>query len=368
MGKYMAIKKDFLTRLGIELPIIQAPMAGSQGSELAIAVCRAGGLGSLPCAMLTSNQIENEIKVIRAATNRPFNLNFFCHQNPQYDQSDINRWRNTLATYYREMNIDQPTGEVLPGRHPFSEELCEVVEKHKPAVVSFHFGLPEDALLQRVRNTGAFVLCSATTVEEAVWLENKGVDAVIAQGAEAGGHRGMFLGSDISSQPGTMALVPQVVDSISIPVVAAGGIADGRGIAAAFALGASCVQPGSVYLFTKEAQTTPLHLKALQTATDSNTALTNIFSGRPARGILNRVMKDIGPMNGTAPPFPLAGTDLADLKSASEKISKTDFSSLWSGQASRLGNSKTGMSAQQLTLDLMNQARQEARKLADGLG
>ena len=359
----MVDPKGLLTRLGIELPIIQAPMAGSQGAELAIAVCRAGGLGSLPCAMLTVEQIKDEINLVRSATDRPFNLNFFCHQNPQYDQSDIDTWRDTLSRYYKEMKLDQPRSEVLPGRQPFNEELCEVVEKYKPAVVSFHFGLPDNALVQRIKNTGAVILSSATTVEEAIWLENRGADAVIAQGAEAGGHRAMFLGSDISSQPGMVALVPQIVDRISLPVIAAGGIADGRGIVAALTLGASCIQSGSVYLFTNEAKTAPLHLEALKTATDSNTALTNIFSGRPARGILNRVMKEIGPMNETAPPFPLAGSDLADLKAASEKSEKSDFSSLWSGQSSRLGLSYIGISAQQLTLDLINQAKQEAEKL-----
>ena len=300
----MTDSTNFTARLGIDLPIIQAPMAGSQGAELAIAVCRAGGLGSLPCAILTPQQIEDEIKRVRSASDRPFNLNFFCHKNPQYDQADINSWRDTLSTYYKQLNLEQPAGEVYPARHPFNDEMCGLVEQYRPSVVSFHFGLPDDALLERVKNTGALVLCSATTVEEAVWLENKGVDAVIAQGVEAGGHRGMFLESNINAQPGTMALVPQVVDSISLPVIAAGGIADGRGIAASFALGASCVQLGSVYLFSKEATTAPLHLEALKFATDSNTALTNLFSGRPARGIQNRIMNEIGPMNATAPPFP----------------------------------------------------------------
>jgi len=208
-----------------------------------------------------------------------------------------------------------------------------VVEAFRPEVVSFHFGLPEKSLLDRVKATGAKVLSSATTVAEAVWLEQHGCDAIIAMGYEAGGHRGMFLSDDLSSQVGTFALVPQVVDAVKVPVIAAGGIADARGVAAAFMLGASAVQVGTAYLFTPEAKVSPSHHKALRTAKESETAVTNVFTGRPARGILNRVMRELGPMSAKAPAFPLAGGALMPLRAKDE----ADFSNLWAGQAFTLG-------------------------------
>lgn len=229
-----------------------------------------------------------------------------------------------------------------------------MVEDLKPPVVSFHFGLPEESLLERVKATGAVVLSSATTASEARWLADKGCDAIIAQGAEAGGHRGMFLGEDIATQAGTFALVPQVVDAVDVPVIATGGIADGRGIAAAFALGASAVQIGTAYLFTPEATISELHRQALANASDDGTALTNLFSGRPARGLMNRVMREVGPISDKAPAFPTAGGALAPLKSEAEKGGSAGFSSLWSGQAAGLCQD---MGAGELTRRLAEDAR-----------
>src|SRR3954454_7663684 len=218
--------------LGIALPIIQAPMAGVQGSTLAVAVSNAGGLGSLPCAMLSTDAMRKELAAIRARTDRPYNVNFFCHTPPVPDAQRENAWRETLAPYYQELGLDQ--GALPQGaRAPFSAEAADVLEEFRPAVVSFHFGLPSAELLARVRSLGAKVLCTATTVEEALWLEARGVDAIIAQGVEAGGHRGTFLSDDLTTQVGTLALVPQVVDAVKVPVIAAGGIADARAVAAA---------------------------------------------------------------------------------------------------------------------------------------
>ena len=238
----------------IELPIIQAPMAGSVGSEMVIAVSEAGGLGSLPCAMLNPEQMRNELGVIRQRTSRPINLNFFCHQPPQNDPARENAWKQRLESYYIELGLDPQAPVPAAARAPFDSAMCDLVEEFRPEVVSFHFGLPERALLERVRATGAKIISSATTVDEARWLEDQGCDAIIAQGYEAGGHRGVFLTDDISTQAGTMALVPQVVDAVKVPVIAAGGIADARGIVAAFALGASAVQIGTAYLFCPEAK------------------------------------------------------------------------------------------------------------------
>lgn len=322
-----------LDLLGIELPIIQAPMAGATTSAMVIAACNAGGLGSMPAAMLSIDQLREELKTIRQHTQRPINVNYFCHQPPAADEQRARDWKNLLEPYYRELGVDFDAPTPVSNRAPFDNAACEVIEEFRPEVVSFHFGLPEKSLLDRVKATGAKVLSSATTVDEAIWLEQHGCDAIIAMGYEAGGHRGMFLSDDLSSQVGIFALVPQIVDAVKVPVIAAGGIADARGVAAAFLLGASAVQVGTAYLFTPEAKVSASHHKALRTAKESETAVTNIFTGRPARGILNRVMRELGPMSTKAPAFPLAGGALMPLRAKGE----ADFSNLWAGQAFTLG-------------------------------
>ncbi|MCK1790464.1 NAD(P)H-dependent flavin oxidoreductase [Pseudomonas violetae] len=322
-----------LDLLGIELPIIQAPMAGATGAAMVIAASNAGGLGSMPAALLSTDQLREELKAIRAQTQRPINVNFFCHQPPVADEQRARNWKNLLQPYYRELSVDFDAPTPVSNRAPFDNATCEVIEELRPEVVSFHFGLPEKSLLDRVKATGAKVLSSATTVEEAIWLEQHGCDAIVAMGNDAGGHRGMFLSDDVSSQVGTFALVPQIVDAVKVPVIAAGGISDARGVAAAFMLGASAVQVGTAYLFTPEAKVSAAHHKALRTARESDTAVTNLFTGRPARGILNRVMRELGPMNDKAPAFPLAGGALMPLRAKGE----ADFSNLWAGQAFTLG-------------------------------
>ena len=319
--------------LGIELPIIQAPMAGSNDSALVIAVSNAGGLGSLPCATISADQIRQEVQRIRAATTRPFNLNFFVHQAPHIDSVKEQAWKKQLASYYQEFGIDPalPTNGVL--RKSFDEEACALVEELRPRVVSFHFGLPPANLVQRVKAAGALILSSATTVDEARWLEAHGCDAVIAQGSEAGGHRALFMTADLNTQVGTMALVPQIADAVKIPVIASGGISDQRGVRASFALGASAVQVGTAYLFCPEAKVNPIHFKALKKAKESETSVTNLFSGRPARGIANRLMKEIGPISTQTPDFPLAGFALTPLRAKTEPQGLGDFMPLWSGQA-----------------------------------
>jgi nitronate monooxygenase len=316
---------------GIRLPVIQAPMAGSQGSDLAIAVSNAGGLGSLPCALLTPDGIGAELQAIRSATDRSYNVNFFCHTPPAADQQREAAWRRLLAPYFSEYGID-PQASFAAARVPFSAAAADVLEQFKPAVVSFHFGLPSADLMARVKKWGSKVLSSATTVEEAVWLEQRGVDAIIAQGAEAGGHRGIFLSQDLTTQAGTFALLPQVVAAVSVPVIAAGGIADARGVAAAMSLGAAGVQLGTAYLLCTEAKTSAVHRAALKSARASHTALTNLFSGRPARGIMNRLMADLGPINDALPAFPLAADALAPLRKKAESLGSGDFSPLWAGQ------------------------------------
>jgi nitronate monooxygenase len=317
--------------LGTELPIIQAPMAGSQGSALAIAASNAGALGFLPCAMLDATAMRNELRAIVAGTSKPYGVAFFCHTPPEASDAAEAAWREALAPYYREYDIDPATIPTGPGRLPFSSETCEVVEEFRPAVVSFHFGLPAEPLLARVKRTGAKVLCSATTVDEARFLEAHGVDAIVAQGVEAGGHRGIFLNDDLSTQLSTVALVPQIANAVKVPVIAAGGIADAAGVAAARALGASGVQVGTAFLLCPEATTSKVHRAALKSDAHARTALTNLFTGRPARGIVNRIMRELGPM-GPVPAFPLAVSAIAPLRTRAEAAGSSDFSPLWCGQ------------------------------------
>lgn len=318
--------------LGIELPVIQAPMAGSQGSALAIAVSNAGGLGSLPCAMLDAQAMRKELEAIRLQTTKPYNVNFFCHAQPAPDAAREAAWRATLAPYYQEFGIDPASIAAGPGRLPFNDEAADVLEDFKPAVVSFHFGLPSSDLVARIKRWGAKVLASATTVEEARWLEAHGADAVIAQGLEAGGHRGIFLSEDLDTQVSTLALVPQVAKAVKVPVIAAGGIADRKGVAAALALGACAAQVGTAYLLCPEATTSKVHRAALKGEAARVTALTNLFTGRPARGIVNRILRELGPMSAKPPAFPLAVAAIAPLRAKAESAGSGEFSPLWSGQ------------------------------------
>jgi nitronate monooxygenase len=318
--------------LGIDLPIIQAPMAGAQDSALTVAVCNAGGLGSLPCAMLGSDEMRKEIAAIRAQTGKPFNVNFFTHSKPAPDPGREAAWRQRLAPYYRELGIVSESNQSGAQRGAFDADVAEILAEFKPPIVSFHFGLPSPALLARVREWGAKILSSATTVEEALWLEAQGVDIIIAQGVEAGGHRGMFLTDDITTQIGTFALLPQVVQSVKVPVVAAGGIATAKGVAAAIALGAAGVQIGTAYLLCPETTISPMYRAALKSTASRHTALTNVFTGRPARGIVNRLMKELGPIDPAAPAFPLASEAIAPLRAKASSTGNPDFVPMWCGQ------------------------------------
>ena len=345
----------------IEFPILLAPMAGVMDADLAIAVAEGGGLASLPCAMISPEKAREQVGIVRQRVSAPVNLNFFCHQAVAADAAREASWRKRLTPYYREHGLDPAMPVNAANRAPFDAAFCEVVEELKPEVVSFHFGLPEAGLLKRVKDTGAIVMSSATIVREAIWLEEHGADVIIAQGAEAGGHRGMFLTDNIAEQPGTFALVPQVVDAVKVPVIAAGGIADGRGIAAAFALGAAGVQVGSAYLRCPESKVIAPARAALAQAMDDSTVITNVMTGRAARGVANRVMREVGPVSPDAPAFPHAATALGPLKAAAEKLGKVDFTNLWAGQAVRLGRE---MPAAELTRALAGGALARMSRLA----
>jgi len=317
---------------GTRFPVIQAPMAGVQGSALAVAVSNAGGVGSLPCALLTLEGVQRELTAIAARTSQPFNVNFFCHTPPEPDVERERRWRETLAKYFTELGVDPSAIPAGSGRSAFGREEAELLLEFEPKFVSRHFGLPSADLVTIVRSCGAKILSSATTVDEARWLEARGVDAIIAQGLEAGGHRGHFLSDDLSLQMGTLALVPQIVRAVKTPVIAAGGIATARGVEAAMALGASGVQVGTAYLLCPEANTSAVHRDALRSEAARMTALTNLFTGRPARGIVNRIIRELGPIRNDAPRFPLAAPLVAPLRAKAESAKSGDFSPLWAGQ------------------------------------
>ncbi|ASP98445.1 nitronate monooxygenase [Sinorhizobium meliloti] len=345
--------RRILDLVGMELPIIQAPMAGATTLDMVVAAGNAGGLGSLPSAQYSVPQLREELQRFAKLSRKPINVNFFSHVTPTPDPVAQMRWRSQLAPYCVEYGIDPAAPIAGAGRAPFDDGFCEVVEEFRPKVVSFHFGLPERTLVERVKATGAKVFSSATTVQEAVWLEANGVDAVIAMGFEAGGHRGNFLTADMNTQVGTMALVPQVVDAVAVPVIAAGGIADGRGVAAALMLGASAVQIGTAYLRTPEARIPTSHSLALGKAGDDSTAITNLFTGRPARGVVNRLMRELGPMSDNVPAFPTAGAALSAIRAAAEARGRDDFTNLWSGQAVKLAKA---IPAEDLTKSLYEHA------------
>jgi nitronate monooxygenase len=342
-----------LDLFGIDLPIVQAPMANSTGVEMAIAVVEAGALGSFPCATLNPDQIRDGVAACRTRTTKPINLNFFCHAAPRDDAERDRAWLERIAPYFAELGVEPPSLPLRAGHPPFDEEACRVLEEIRPEIVSFHFGLPAQPLLARVKATGCKIMSTATSLREAKFLAERGVDAVIAQGAEAGGHRGMFLETEVATQVGTFALVRGISEIVDVPVIAAGGIADGQAIAASFALGASAVQVGTPYLLCPEASTHALHREALADPM-RETAITNVLTGRPARGIVNRFMREQGPMGKAAPAFPFARPAIAPLRAKAETQGSTDFSPLWSGQAAKL---PPPMGAGELTRWLADEAR-----------
>lgn len=336
--------------LGIKIPIIQAPMAGVQDKELAIAVSQTGALGSVPCAMLNSEQLHDELSAITASCNKPINYNFFCYEEPVTTTTQQQDWTNTLLPYLREFDIDPSKWTTSSSRKPFDNNKLQILKQFKPKIISFHFGLPDDAMVREIKSWGTTrILSSATTVQEALWLEKHGADIIIAQGSEAGGHQASFITPNTVEQIGIFSLLPQIVNAVSVPVIAAGGIADHIGIQAAKALGAAGTQHGTTYLLCHECQTTPLHRKALKSTNTAHTVLTNIFSGRLARGIVNRAIRELGNIHKDALPFPHTSILMNALKQAAESQNTSDFSPLWCGQNS---SGCQEISAEELTLQL----------------
>jgi nitronate monooxygenase len=326
-------RTDFLDLVGITHPVIQAPMSGFTPPALAAAVSNAGALGSIGCATLPPVAVREQVAILREATNRPFNVNFFVHARPRANPQAIASVQAKLAPYFDEFELG-PVPEPKELFPTFDEERLDLVLALRPRVVSFHFGLPEASAVRQIKEAGCVILSSATTVAEARSLEANGADVVIAQGFEAGGHRGSFSNSPGAGMVGTMALVPQIVDAVHIPVVAAGGIADGRGLAAAFALGASGAQIGTAFLGCPEATVSPLHRAQLRTATDDGTELTRAFTGRPARALRTSFiaqMADTEPLE-----FPLQTSLLGPLWQLPSEEARAAFTPFWAGQAAPL--------------------------------
>ena len=352
----MPFETALTRRLGMRTPILQAPMAGGSDSvELAAAVSNAGGLGSFGCAYLNPEQILAAGRAIRGLTDRPFGLNLFTPwENP--GQPDAGAALAAMAPYFAELGLQAP---VAPPAQPviFDEQFDAVLESGA-AVFSFTFGLPPAGVIEAAHQRGLEVIGTATTVEEAVKIAALGCDAVVAQGAEAGGHRGTFLAPVEASLIGTMALVPQIVDAVSIPVIAAGGIMDGRGLAAALALGAQAVQLGTAFLTCDEAGANSAYRLQLMRAHEDETALTRAFSGRAARGVVNRVMREVD--EAAILPFPLQNALTRPLRTEAARQGRAEFLSLWAGQGLRMV--RTGKAAA-MVAEITTQAEAVARAL-----
>ena len=338
--------------LDIEHPIIQAPMAGASTPEMAAASANSGCLGSLGCAMMSAEVYQETYTKTRALTNGALNMNFFCHDEPTRDQRKVDQVTEVIEPFYKELGLAE-IPEAVPTHFPFADELAEAVLKTSPNIVSFHFGLPDQSIVEAIKNKGILILCSATTPAEAKDLEARGVDAIIAQGWEAGGHHGYYL-KDKTAAIGTMALVPQIVDAVSVPVIAAGGIADGRGIAASLALGAAGVQIGTAFLTCEESSVPKVHQDSLMKSDGSDTTLTKVFSGRPARGIQNRYIDALLTIEDDLPDFPIMNTLTGPLRKISAATDSPDFVAQWSGQAVGLNRKTT---VDELIENLINETR-----------
>ncbi|MEP4194402.1 MAG: nitronate monooxygenase [Aliishimia sp.] len=326
---------SFFEQIAAKIPLIQAPMAGAQDEKLAIAVAGEGAVGSIACARLKPDELLASAQKFQSQASGPLNLNFFCHDVVLRDPSREVLWHQELNRYYNEFSLPQTYPETVPV-HALDERMVEVVCRLKPAIVSFHFGLPDKTYVDRIRATGSKIIASATTLEEAIYLEAQGCDAVIAQGREAGGHQGVFLQPDQDVRFSTTELIEQMVSVLRIPIIAAGGIADANLIRKMMNLGAAGVQVGTRFLKSPESTITSTHRAILEGEEIRKTAITNVFTGRPARGFVNRIMKDVGPMNPHAQVFPFASSALAPIATATK--GSEDFVSLWAGQNWQIGD------------------------------
>lgn len=349
------MRNSFTERFSLSLPVVQAPMAGGADTPLLVAaVSNAGGLGSFGAAYLAPDEIEQYGREVRALTSRPFAVNLFAPAHPPVI-GDLTAIRRKLEPYYAQLGVPFPVN-VTSQPFDFEAQLGAALACGAQ-VFSFTFGSLAAETVRRVQSRGLFVMGTATTVDEAKALASSGVDAIVAQGAEAGGHRGSFLADFDAALIGTIALVPQVVDVVSVPVIASGGIMDGRGVAAALALGASAVQMGTAFLTCEEAGVPEAYKQALLSARDQDTRITRAFSGRPARGVVNRFMRELGD---EVPPFPLQNQLTRPLRNAAAKAGHAEFLNLWAGQGVPLARRQ---SAAQLLARIEAELKQSIRAL-----
>jgi nitronate monooxygenase len=322
-------------RLNLAYPIIQAGMAGGVTTpELVAAVSNAGGLGTLGAGYMSGEQIRSAIETIRRLTDRPFAVNLFVPESYRENEDDIQAMNRTLDTFRDELGIPRSPA-IAKVAEPFQEQLDAVIDLKVP-VFSFTFGIPDSAVIQRLKQADIYTIGTATTVKEALALQEAGIDAIVAQGSEAGGHRGTFAGKAEPALIGALALVPQVADAVSVPVIAAGGIMDGRGLAACLMLGADGVQMGTAFIACPESGAHPAYKNALEAASEERTALTNLYSGRFARGLITNFMQRMASYRGNVPPYPVQNALTRDIRQAAAKANNPEYMSLWAGQGLRL--------------------------------
>ncbi len=354
----MTLETRLTKALCTKHPIIQAPMAGGPTTpDLVAAVSNAGGLGSLGAASLPPEPLRKQVKEVRSLMDAPFGVNLFVPTPFEADPEKIERAKVLLGLYREELGIE---GSGIPSsfEESFDDQLEVILEERVP-VFSFTFGIPSEEQLRRLRDAGIITVGTATTVREGLRLEEEGVDIVVAQGSEAGGHRGTFLGDFRDALIGTMALVPQMVDALSVPVVAAGGVMDGRGLAAALILGAEAAQMGTAFLACEESGAHPEFKAAVLGAADDETAITRAFSGRAARGLKNRFLVEVGMREAELPPFPIQNALTRDVRAAAQRQDRLEFMSLWAGQAVRLARRTTAG-------DLVRETAEEAEGVLAG--
>lgn len=356
----MSLQNLLMQRFHLDHPIIQAPMAGSDTPELAAAVSNAGALGSIGAGYNTPAQIAELAKTVRSRTVRPYGFNLFAPTPAPKAPANVESALQRVAPFFAELGLPAPSAPAMPATS-FSEQLAAVLDTDA-SFFSFTFGIPAVDTIEAIKRRGMFLMGTATTVEEAVELEKAGVDAIVAQGSEAGGHRGTFGGEFSAAMVGTIALVPQVVDAVSIPVIASGGIMDGRGVAAALALGASAAQLGTAFLTCEECGVSEAYKEAILGARETETRITRAFSGRAARGIINHFMTTIEP-EGAADailPFPLQNALTRPLRTAAAKLGRSEFLSLWAGQGLRMARRQ---SAAELVARLVQETEAAIAKL-----
>src|SRR5690625_4298199 len=316
--------------LKIEYPIFQAPMAGVTTPELVASVSNAGGLGHIGAGYLSAKETRTFIKAVKQLTNQPFGINLFVPEDNVVSLDEMNQSRQLLEFCLEDLGLEKMDMPSIEQSTDFDLQL-EVVIEEGVRVCSFTFGLPSEAIVKKLKNNGIFVIGTATNVKEAQMVERAGMDAVVVQGAEAGGHRGTFLEKE--SYIGLMSLIPQVVDHISIPVIGAGGIMHGRGVRASLCLGAQAVQLGTAFLTTKESGAHPLHKESILGATEEDVQITRAFSGKSARGINNKFMTTMKIHENDLPPYPYQNSLTKEIRREAAKQQNKDYMSLWSGQS-----------------------------------